>query len=297
MTAKFFGQFLLERGRLTRDQLLAAVELQKTVNVKLGTLAIDRGYMKVEDVERVNRVQRTVDKKFGELAVEQGLLSPAQVEELLAQQKQDRLMLGEALVQKGVLTLSDLSAELAVFKKDQEGVPDTLSAVYRWKKNAPVLESFADTLSKMLVRIAHETVKPGPCHKDAGSARFHDFTVYQAFHGGFEGLFGVNFSADLLMRIAAKMLGEPVVEPDEMALDGATEFVNVVSGNVCARLSTIGRSAEIFPPKVHDNRQGTLFNLEGLSAKADLTITPLLHPESEIEFWVIDRTPAPQRAK
>ncbi|MCU0723887.1 MAG: chemotaxis protein CheX, partial [Planctomycetes bacterium] len=262
---------------------------------KLGTLAIDRGFMQAEEVERVNRIQRTVDKKFGELAVEQGLLTPAQVQELLAQQKQDRLMLGEALVQKGILSLADLSAELAAFKADQEGVPESLAAVYRSEPDAATLEVFADVLCKMMLRIAHETVKPGPCHPDAAKARHFDFTVYQAFHKGFEGLFGVSFTADLLMRISAKMLSEPIVEPDDLALDGITEFVNIVSGNVCARLSALGRAAEIFPPKVHDNRQGSLFNLEGLSAKAKLVITPLLHPESGVELWVIDRTPAPKK--
>jgi CheY-specific phosphatase CheX len=267
-----------------------AVELQRHVNVKLGTLAVDRGFMTIEDVERINRMQRTVDKKFGELAVEKGFITEAQVDDLLGNQKSDRLFLGEALVKKGFLSFEELGKELEAFRADQEGIPGTISEIYTDSPNAPILETFTDVLTKMFLRIADETVKAAPCTKGAAGARFHDFTIYQTFIGSYDGLLCVNLTADILGRIAGKMLGETVGEADEDAQDGASEFVNIVSGNICARLSAMGRTSEIQPPKIHDNRQGSAFNLMEAAAGGEITVTPLLHPESGIELCVVDRS-------
>ncbi len=290
MTAKFFGQFLLERGRINREELLVAVELQRHVNVKLGTLAVDRGYMKAADVETVNKLQRTVDKKFGELAVEKGFLTDAKVEELLADQKQERLLLGEALVKKDFLTFEILAEELEAFRKDQQSVPSTVSEVYARKPGAEVLEVFADTAAKMFTRIADETVKAGPCFHDAASARLHDFSIRQEFLGGFKGLVVLNLTEDLLRRLASKMLEEDVADAGEDAQDGACEFLNIVSGNVCAKLSAMGKVTEIQPPEACDNRSGEPFGLAEAAAGARLTVTPLLHPESGVELVLIDRS-------
>ncbi|MHC5039305.1 MAG: chemotaxis protein CheX [Planctomycetota bacterium] len=290
MTAKFFGQFLLERGRINREQLIVGVELQKHVNVKLGTLAVDRGYMKIEDVDRVNRKQRTVDKKFGELAVEEGLLTNAQVEELLANQKQDRLFLGEALVKKEFLTFEELAAELEAFRKDQESTPGTITELYAGIPNATVFETFADMATKMFLRIADETVKAAPCHQDAKAAALHDFSIHQSFQGGFQGTLCLSLSKDVLLRIAGKMLGEEVREADEEAQDGGGEFVNILSGNVCAKLSLMGKPSEILPPIVHDNRGGSPFDLAKASEGGRVVVTPLLHPEGGIELCLIDRS-------
>jgi CheY-specific phosphatase CheX len=268
-----------------------AVELQKHVNVKLGTLAIDQGFMTLEDVERVNRMQRTVDKRFGELAVENGLLTETQVADLLSAQKQDRLFLGEALVKKGFLTFEELAEELEAFKRDQETIPATIGEIYAGRPNAPVLEVFADVTTKFFLRIADETVKAAPCHHDPANARLHDFTIHQNFQGKFEGAFCLSLSADLLQRIAGKMLGEALETVNEDAMDGGGEFVNIISGNVCAKLSAMGRATEIQPPRVHDNRKDKGFDLAGLASGASLSVTPLMHPESGIELCVVDRSP------
>ena len=70
MSAKFFGQFLLEQGAVTGEQLLAAVKIQESTNVLLGTRAIDAGLMTAAQVEEINSMQRTVEKNFHRLIQE-----------------------------------------------------------------------------------------------------------------------------------------------------------------------------------------------------------------------------------
>ena len=46
MSTRFFGQFLLERGRITSQQLLAGLEAQKSLNeMPMAILALERGWV------------------------------------------------------------------------------------------------------------------------------------------------------------------------------------------------------------------------------------------------------------
>ena len=45
MSARFFGQYLLEKGRINSQQLLTALELQKTVLMPIGIMALERGWL------------------------------------------------------------------------------------------------------------------------------------------------------------------------------------------------------------------------------------------------------------
>jgi hypothetical protein len=235
MTTPFFGQFLLERGRVSREQLLEAVRLQGEVNVKLGTLAMDRGLLSHEDVERLHLRQRSVDRRFGELAVAEGLLTQAQVDELLSIQQQERVLLGEALVRQGHLTLEQLQVELEAYRGLSEELPASLASIYKGVPGARILEVCTEITLKMFVRLVDEHVKPGRCRTTAASARLHDVSVHQTFTGELDGLYCLNLTEEMMRRMAACILEEEEPIPDEDALDGAREFVNIVAGNICAR--------------------------------------------------------------
>ena len=89
------------------------------------------------------------------------------------------------------------------------------------------------------------------------------------------------------------VLSQAEIESLLCAMDGGGEFVNILGGNVCAKLSAMGRVSEIQPPRVHDNRKDGAFDLAGLASGASLSVTPLVHPESGIELCVVDRSPDP----
>jgi len=285
MAAKFFGQFLLENGLVRGDQLVSAVAIQSTTNVMLGTRAIDAGLMTAADVEKVNIMQRAVDKRFGELAVENGMLTEEQLKGLLTSQKQERLFLGEALIKTGALTSEQLGQQLEAFKKQVEGIPGTIAEIYDGKANAPVLEVCTDVVAKMFQRMLHTFVKPSTCHSDSGRISASDYTIRQEFTGDFSGSICLNVSESMLKFIAGKLLEMDVAEVDSDTLDGAGEFVNVVSGNVCGQLSGSGLKLEIKPPTVHDWKNGPFDFSNGL-----LTATSLLHPDETIELCILDRT-------
>ena len=285
MAAKFFGHFLLEKGIVTGAQLVEAVAIQATTNVMLGTRAIDAGLMTAEDVNKVNVMQRAVDKRFGELAVDYGMLTEVQLKDLLSMQKQEHLFLGEALITMDALTSEQLGRELEAYKKEVQGIPGTIAEIYDGLPNAQVLEVFTDVTTKMFQRMLHTFVKPGTCHSDPAQVAAADYTIRQEFTGDFAGEICLNVSSNLLKVIAGKLLETEVDEVDGDTIDGASEFINVVSGNVCGQLSTAGLKVEIKPPTVHDAKSGAFDFGSGR-----LTATSLLNPDEPIVLCVLDRS-------
>ena len=67
MYTQFFGNYLLSKGYITKEQLFAAMKKKSNKHVKLGTLAIHSGLMTASEVDNVIIEQTHQDKKFGEL--------------------------------------------------------------------------------------------------------------------------------------------------------------------------------------------------------------------------------------
>ena len=120
MSAKFFGQYLIEEGAISSSQLREALDLMESDYEKLGELAIKLGYLRKEDVSRLHREQRYVDSPLGELAIERGLMTREQLEELLSRQRDTRLRIGEALVRLGYIEESKIETHFLTFKRDQD---------------------------------------------------------------------------------------------------------------------------------------------------------------------------------
>ncbi len=162
-----------------------------------------------------------------------------------------------------------------------------IAEVYKDSPDSAVLTIFAETVTESFSMIADQEVKVVSCHKDVAAAHKHDFTIYQDITGGMEGRFCLNITTDMLKRIAAGLLGEEMVDDEELALSGAAEFVNMINGNVCTKLSSTGITCEMKPPVACDNRGAASVDFASQIQGAAVTITPLLHESTELEFWVV----------
>ncbi len=118
MFTQFFGNFLLNKGRLSADQLLTALGDMKQTRPRLGVLAINAGLMTAEQVEAANQRQQQVDKRIGDVMVEMGFITKEQVDELFNTQPAGHLALGQCLIQNGTLTNAEFEADLAEYKKE-----------------------------------------------------------------------------------------------------------------------------------------------------------------------------------
>ena len=251
MPVKFFGQFLLEKGIVTREALLKAVGPQDSTNLKFGETARSMGLITDADIDRVHDAQRSEDLPFGDMCVKLGILTADQLKEVLAKQKAGHLFIGEALIKTGAINANDLPKYLEAFKADQAPYVIDKVAIPAGVPDAALWEAAADLTYKMLSRVAGFTVRPGQCvltrHLDA-----NDTVVSIGMTGSVKARYLFSVSTNVRTLIARAMLNTDDVskEQEDMLNDTVMELANVICGHIEARASQMGKEIEISPPEV-----------------------------------------------
>lgn len=267
MAVKFFGQFLVERGVVSRESLLQAITLQESTNKGLGEIVVEMGMMTQNDAERINQAQRSMDLRFGDLAVQLGLLNGKQVADALAEQKRRHLYIGEALIKVGALTSADLEQYLADFKTDQAEYVTDHVIIPAGVRQAEMWEMIADLTFKMLTRVTRLIFRTEPCRR---IDRLEGLPTAASLEicGSIEARYILAATLPLRQRVTQAILGENDVtgESEEVLADCLMEFVNVVCGNVVAKAAQLGQHCDIRPPEtltpplsVPAGRSGLLF--------------------------------------
>lgn len=249
MAVKFFGQFLVEQGHISREQLLAAIDLQKTTNLKFGEMALKMGLLNEDQIVRVHNAQHSDDQRFGDIAVRIGLLTEAQVQEVLGRQQDTYLYLGAALVQVGALSEEALEAHLAAFKLDQEPYVVETVAIPPGIAHPKVWEAAADLTYKMLTRLANLPYRKEQCRL-VRQLEPNNIIARMELSGSLRATYLLSASGGVRAAIARTMLREEVDNgPEELLDDAVMEFVNVVCGNLAAKAAQFGQKIQLAPPE------------------------------------------------
>jgi len=251
MAVKFFGQFLMEKGAITREDLLKAIELQEATNLKFGEIAMAMGFLTESQVEKIHDAQRSEDLRFGDMALKLGLISSEQMQQILTRQKNGHLYLGEALVRVGGLKEADLERHLEAFKTDQAPYAVNAVAIPATLPHRPLLEIMVDLSFKMLSRVGNISLRPDTCLESQEMPKA-DVVASMAFSGAVSGRYILAVSAEVQKVLARAILKEEEVdnEPEEVLLDAVMEFINIVCGNIAAKSAQMGKPLDIFPPEI-----------------------------------------------
>lgn len=256
MSAKFFGQYLLEKGKITPQQLMDAVSHQKGIHAPLGALAMEKGMLSAEQVKKIHVEQKKADRRFGELAMDMGFLVQPQVDELLETQTARKVLLGEALVLKGYVTIEDLEIELKSYKEEQEKISTEVSTFLSKVLHHDVVEVFVDLVIKMFARFGKQTLKIEQCETGKKKVRLLDYVVSQKIEGDHVELtFLLCVPEAFLLNMASSMLNKTINEMTDLVKDAAMEFVNITTGNGCAKLSARGLNFKMLPPQIHETKK------------------------------------------
>ncbi len=102
------GRSLELMGKLEKKELDRALEIQKELNIELGTLALLEGCLTLDAFSAIYVKQQKDIKSFREVALEGRFLTVEQLDqlELLSQQKHIRL--GDLLIAAGLVTEEDI---------------------------------------------------------------------------------------------------------------------------------------------------------------------------------------------
>ncbi len=259
MAVKFFGQFLVEQRVVSAEQILAAIKLQESRNLKFGDMAVFLGFLSERQMELAHRAQRREDLPLGDMLVKLGFLTNFQREAVLARQKSQHLFIGEALVELAVLDHTKLGYYLNEFKLDQaayitddidmpEDVPHRDFCVF-----------CADITYKLLTRMAGVRHRPVPA-QIVDALEGNDVVVTMSLVGSVNAMFIVSVSREIMNALARSVLEIDDVgpEPDEVLIDTVKEFANVVIGNVVAKAQIKGYKVDIVPPELLEVGDGLI---------------------------------------
>lgn len=247
MGIKFFGQHLLANNVVTADQLRSVIELQETQNLRLGEIAINQGYLAEADAKRVNDMQQQKDLRFGGAAIELGLLTGEQVDELVARQRANHRYLGDVVVELGFASRDIVEAELAAYQQEQREYEATSLSVPAEVPIAELAAHMFDFTHKLLLRVWGVQSKIGAVQTHHDRMSLGDLAVEVTLTGDLETRYFLAVPMAVAQRGAKQVLGSSDV-PLEDYRDLTRELANVVCGNIVARLSQEGKTADISPP-------------------------------------------------
>src|SRR3954467_6786992 len=111
-----FAVYLKNKGIISAEQLVAALEAQLATPPRIGQLALEEGIMSPRDIFDVLLAQRkSPDVRFGELAIEMGLITRNELMRLLMIQADRKRPLADMLVREGILSELRVAEEMAQF--------------------------------------------------------------------------------------------------------------------------------------------------------------------------------------
>ena len=266
MHTQFFGNFLLNKGVITPEQLVDALKIQASTHKKLGTLAIHSGFMSASEVEDVYITQTHYDKLFGELAVNLGFLTEGEVDNLLTTQLPDYMLLGQILVDKNILTHVELENLITEYKsvyeiydleliaEQQEMVNKLLSDFYL-PEDLPHSEhilSYLTLLFNNLVRFIGEDFTT--LNVMNLSEVPTNFCISQEVEGSFSFLSALDMEQETAITFASRYVNDEFQEFDEYVRASIEDFLNLHNGLYTVNMSNdFSMELQLLPPAPHEN--------------------------------------------
>lgn len=260
MFSQYFGQYLLNKGLLSPEQMSDVLAYERSVRAKFGVLAIDAGIMTAAQVEEVHQMQRRMDKKFGEIAIAQGYLTLDQLEELLESQTNRHLSLSQAIVDRKYLTLGQLEAALEGYKQENKLTEKQLNAL-RDSDFESIVRTFLDfsmagphedmlyAYVALLMRNMQRFLDEEPII-NTSAGKTSGWMVYQSLIGEISLFTGLVIPEDLLLKLARRYSGEELDTVDDLAQDCIGEFLNETNGLFTVNMSERGLELDLKPQQI-----------------------------------------------
>jgi len=114
------GDYLIQKGMITHEDLKKALYEQKKNRIPLGQLAVQSEMITPQEMFRILSNKRKEGKnapRFGRLAIQLEILTEEDINSLLKLQTQSTDLLGNVLVSNGALTKIELFQALKEFRQ------------------------------------------------------------------------------------------------------------------------------------------------------------------------------------
>lgn len=257
MVSVIVGNYLVEKGIISGEQLKDVLAEKSKVRVKLGLIAVAEGLMTPEEADRVNRLQTVMDKRFGDIAVERGYLTEGHVEALLKKQGNAYLAFAQALEDQQLMSVDQLEQYMIDFQVENQmttseledlksGDVDRILPLYIPASCDKFLNA-AGTALRTIMRCVDVEIYPEKAFIAQSFKAENGATQY--IDGEHSLKVGLTGNGQALLPTASIFGKEDFEEVNEDALDAVGELLNCINGLYASALSQTGVSLELYPPE------------------------------------------------
>ena len=287
MVEYILGNYLVETGKITKEQLTQTLADQDTVRVKLGLIAVAEGMMTLEQTTEINRLQAIMDQRFGDIAVQKGYLTEEQVGKLLKKQGNAYLTFIQTMVDSQLLDMEDVelvvntfrlingysNSEMEALKSDE---PERIVPLFIPEE----AKQFADIIStavKTLMRLIDRHIYIGKA--EITSAFPQKDMVSQSLEGENGLITCLSEGNGALLYVCSKFAKDEFPQLNLDALDAAGELLNCINGLYASGLSRDGKFLELMPPDYEDVTA---------KAKTEICKVPVFIGDKKLYFTVAE---------
>lgn len=256
MVEYLLGNYLVETGKITKEQLTEVVKSLDSARAKLGLIAVSEGMLTTQQADEINLLQSVQDKRFGDIAIEKGYLTADQVGKLLKKQGGVYLSFVQKLLDEKLLQMDELDLMINDFKK----VNDYSNSDFEDIKSDEVerilpfmLPKEAEPYSELIGTVVRTLIRLVDRHLYLGKAAIVDEFPQESLalqkmegEGGMVDCFSERDGA--LLKLCSIFGREDFEGLDIFALDAAAELLNCCNGMYVSELSRQGHFLELTPP-------------------------------------------------
>lgn len=290
MSERFFGQYLLAKGILSREEFQKFSEMQRKNNQKIGELARQEGYLTASDIEKIWLLQRHDERPFGDIAIELGLIKADQLQALLELQKKRYKTFSQILVESQYLPEVVIRQEMAQYTADQsakQGMFDS-AWVEQNMRAGKVISTLISQTTRLIRLLGDIDVREGESHFDRKHMDDLDVLIVDRLTGQqtFQYLF--NATRNIVAAVGKGIMGNQEISfTEELFLDAGREFVNIVCGNAITKLAASGMQMEIGIPAVQKFKRRYYYRF---SPQEEALVVTFTVPEGAIEIAIVSET-------
>lgn len=286
MFNQYFGQYLLNKGLLSSEQLCDVLVYEQSVRTILGVIAMGDGLMSAEQVEKVLQIQHKYDKRFGEIAVTEGYLTTGQLDELLQKQQRRHMTISQAIIDRGYLSLSQLETVLQDYKTDNllnSELLDLRNCDYqgtiRNLYDLSVLGSQADCFCDYIALTMRNLVRFMRIDPfiDGFATSVEGYLIKQNVTGELEFSTCVVVDESTMLNLARRYSGEDLNIVNDLTKDCIAEFLNENNGLFIVNMSDRGLELDLQPQYV---------SVDGIETLQNYYRVPIRGPHIQFDLYV-----------
>ena len=256
MFDRIMGRYLIDNGKISKEQLSSVYQMQDLKRAKLGVIAVTEKLLTVAQAEEINALQATMDKRFGDIAIERGYLTNIQVGRLLSLQSDEFLTFTSTIVERGIMSLEDINSCINRYQEEKNFTDEQMDSLKHGDIDA-VASIYLDSKDEEYISLCSYGIKNLYRLVDTHVAiddavTIHDIkdecVSYQKFTGDISATVAIIGKDADIQRMAKSYTKEEFIETEEDALDAMCELINCINGLYATEKSKQGKKIDLDPP-------------------------------------------------